>query len=575
MAGLLKIVSSQYKHLPGHGPDGIDRRTVSRGSMLKNEMYSFQALYRAPEGTSCLAVSVSAETELPIGSWRVDYVPLTSAADPHGDAGYVSDQPGLYPDLLMPRPAAPEIVRQKTAWGHTFFEAETDSLLNAVPDFQSVWFTVNPDSSELEAGIYPIRINMTSLADGTILASETLTVEVIGTSLPEQMAYYTNWFHVDCLCDLFDTEPYSDTFYRIFDDYLRNMTRHRQNTLLLPAFTPPLDTPVGVERRNVQLVEIEKTGDGWTFGFGKMRQFLRHAADGGIRYFEHCHLFSQWGAKNAPNIYDRNGKRIFGYDTDASGEEYRTFLRAYLKAFLIFTEEEGIHDRLLFHLSDEPTLSQLASYRNAHDMVADILKDQIIADAMSDLKFYEEGLVDHPIFFISHADAVDSQCSNLWLYYTGSTTPRCTNRLISNTSARTRVLGLQLYRYNARGFLHWAYNFYYDRLSAGCYDPKSAPNAYKMLPGVTFLAYPVLGRGTCVVPSIREKLMAEAFDDFRALKLLETRIGREAVLELCERRLGTVSWQTIPEEDALISLREEVNRRIRDTLIGLDSVYIV
>ena len=566
MENLLKIVSSQYKLLPGRDLNKINPRTISCGSMLKNDVYSFQALYRAPEGTSpCLAVSVSAETELPIAAWRVDYVPLTSAANPHGDAGYESDQPGLYPDILMPRPAVPEIVCQKTAWGHTYFEAGTDNLLNAIPDFQSVWFTVNPDSMELEAGIYKICIKLSSLADGMILASETLTLEVIGILLPEHTAYYTNWFHVDCLCDLFDTKPYSEPFYRIFDDYLQNMTRHRQNTLLLPAFTPPLDTPIGMERRNVQLVDIQKTAEGWSFGFGKMQEFVRHAINGGIRYFEHCHLFSQWGAKNAPNIYDIRGNRIFGYDTDASGEEYRTFLRAYLKAFLDFAEEEGIAEHLLFHLSDEPAVSQMESYRQAHDSVSDLLEGQIIADAMSDLTFYEEGLVDHPIFFISHADAVEGNCPALWLYYTGSTTPHCTNRLISNTSARTRVLGLQLYRYQALGFLHWAYNFYYDRLSAGCYDPKSAPNAYKMLPGVTFLAYPVLGHGIHVVPSIREKLMAEAFDDLRALTLLETRIGREAVLELCKHRLGTISWKTIPDEDALTFLREEINRKIRDT----------
>lgn len=568
MTNLLKIVSSQYKHLPGRDINVINPRTISCGSMLKNDMYSFQALYRAPEASPCLAVSVSAETELPIAAWRVDYVPLTSSANPYGDAGYESDQPGLYPDILMPRPAAPEIVRQKTAWGYTYFESGTDSLLNAVSDFQSVWFTVNPDSMELEAGTYTICVKLISLADGTVLASETLSIEIISVLLPEHTTYYTNWFHVDCLCDLFDTEPYSDIFYCIFDDYLRNMTRHRQNTLLLPAFTPPLDTPIGMERRNVQLVDIQKTGEGWSFGFGKMQKFVRHAISGGIRYFEHCHLFSQWGAKNAPNIYDISGNRIFGYDTDASGEEYRTFLRAYLKAFLSFAKEEGIAEHLLFHLSDEPTVSQLDSYREAHDCVSDLLEGQIIADAMSDLKFYEESLVDHPIFFISHADASEGNCSTLWLYYTGSTAPYCTNRLISNTCARTRVLGLQLYRYKALGFLHWAYNFYYDRLSTGCYDPKSAPNAYKMLPGVTFLAYPVLGRGTHVVPSIREKLMAEAFDDLRALTLLETRIGREAVLELCEHRLGTISWRTIPEEDALISLREEINRRIRDTFPG-------
>ena len=37
--------------------------------------------------------------------------------------------------------------------------------------------------------------------------------------------------------------------------------------------------------------------------------------------------------------------------------------------------------------------------------------------------------------------------------------------MVSNTAALTRVIGVQLYRYQALGFLHWAYNFYYDRLS--------------------------------------------------------------------------------------------------------------
>ena len=294
-----------------------------------------------------------------------------------------------------------------------------------------------------------------------------------------------------------------------------------------------------------------------------MRRFVRHAKAGGIRYFEHCHLFSQWGAKNAPNIYDVTGARIFGFDTDAAGEEYIGFLRAYLAAFFAFAKEEGIADSLIFHISDEPAEAQLESYRAAHDSVADLLHGQITADAMSSVKFHEEGLVTQPIPFISHADEFEKSCEGFWLYYTGSAAARCTNRLISNTCARTRVLGVQMYRYKALGFLQWAYNFYYDRLSAGTTDPRSNPGGYKQMPGVTFLAYPIPGGAKHhVVPSIREKMMAEAFDDLRALKLLEMYIGRDAVLALCEEKLGEVSWQTIPEEEALRELREAVNAKI-------------
>ena len=64
---------------------------------------------------------------------------------------------------------------------------------------------------------------------------------------------------------MFGVKLYSDEFYVIFDEYLKNMTRHRQNVLLLPAFTPPLDTPIGEERMNVQLVDITREGDEWKF----------------------------------------------------------------------------------------------------------------------------------------------------------------------------------------------------------------------------------------------------------------------------------------------------------------------
>ena len=75
----------------------------------------------------------------------------------------------------------------------------------------------------------------------------------------------------------------------------------------------------------------------------------------------------------------------------------------------------------------------------------------------------------------------------------------------------------------------------------------------------------MLARGGCyVVPSIRETMMAEAFDDLRALKLLESKIGREATLALCEAKLGEVNSRLTPEGEALRELREEVNAKIAE-----------
>lgn len=564
MSDFLKIVSSQYKHLPERGDDVIIPRVISYGSMLKNEPFSFQALFRIDKERTGEPVTLSVDTKLPVECFRVDPVAVLETRADMSLNCYESDRVGIYPDILSPRPAKPEIEEKATAWNRPlYFEKDTDFMLNATAEYQSVWITLNPDSNILDAGEYDINITLTSLPNLSVIAKETLKIKVIDELLPMQTHYYTNWFHVDCVCDMFGVKPYSGAFYKIFDNYIKNMTRHRQNTLLLPAFTPPLDTAIGAERMNVQLVEIEKTADGWNFRFDKMRRFVRHAKKCGIKVFEHCHLFSQWGAKATPNIYDSTGKRIFGFDTDAHGEKYVSFIRAYLIEFFKFAKEEKIDKSLIFHISDEPNLRHLESYRDAHDSVADLLGENPICDAMSELEFYSEGLLNQPILHVGHMqDYSREQCPSIWLYYTGGEKDTA-NRKITNTAAATRAIGVHMYKYDALGFLHWSYNFCYDRLSVGFGDPTSSVNTYKMIPGICNLSYPVKGRhGITICPSIREKLMCEAFDDLRALKLLESKTDRATVIALCEEVLGEITATTIPTGEKLRELREIVNAKI-------------
>lgn len=178
--------------------------------------------------------------------------------------------------------------------------------------------------------------------------------------------------------------------------------------------------------------------------------------------------------------------------------------------------EDGFGGRFIFHISDEPTEKVLDNYRVAVESVREVLKGQIIVDALSDIEFYRKGLVPCPVAHIEQAEQFSAECDSFWLYYTGAPIAKYSNRLITNTAARERVLGLQLYYYGAEDFLHWAYNFYYNTLSSGTFDPMSNPCGYKNIPGATFLAYPTADGA---VPSICEKIMAEAMDDVRAQQL--------------------------------------------------------
>lgn len=566
MSELLKLLSSQYKHLPGRSSDFIDKRVIASASILRNEPFSFQALYRAEGEPRNHRVSVYIETELPVKAYKVEYVAVQNTFAKGESAEFESAKPGIFPDMLNPRPAKPEIAA--TGWAKNFYYEKTDATLTStMGDYRSVWFTINPDSQKLIPGEYKIKVVMADLKKLEIVAEEILDLKVIDADLPKLDIYYTNWFHIDCVSDMFGVKPYSNAFYKVFDEYIKNLTAHRQNTLLLPAFTPALDTEVSDERMNVQLVEIERDGDGWRFGFDKMRRFVRHAKRCGVEIFEHCHLFSQWGADNAPNIYDKDGNRIFGYDTKAAGKEYTKFIRAYLTEFNKFAKEEKIEKKILWHISDEPTAKQIEGYRAARNTVADLLSESIVSDAMFDTSFYEAGLVDQPILSIDCLEKYDEKkCPDIALYYTGGETGT-TNRKICNTAATTRVLGVLLYKYNAKGFLHWAYNFYYDISSRGFSDPKVNPCAYRLHPGITFLSYPINQKGVATVyPSMREELMREAMDDLSALKLLESKIGREKTLAICEERLGTIKSNTIPEGEAMRELREIINRSIEENV---------
>jgi len=536
---------------------------------LRNEPISFSLAYRSTleKGANGrvpdmpISISVTSET-LPLAVYKVCAVPFPAAECE--DAS--SDTVGPCPDILVRKLAAPPVryIGDRIA---PYIEEGERVLLNASCAItQSILITANEDGVPLSAGMHEICLRIVSLRSGETLAEHRVTVSLIDASLPENDLIYTTWFHYDCLAEAHRLPLWSDEYFRILGKYIRNATRHGMNTLLTPAFTPALDTPVGTERMNVQLVGVCKTASGYEFDFSLLRRFVRVARENGIRTFEHCHLFSQWGAAQAINIYGQEkGKtvRLFGWETPATDPAYQSFLKEYLTAFLAFAEEEGIAGQLLFHISDEPKESQLESYAAALRTVERVLGDRCIGDALSSIAFYRHGLVRLPIVDIAHADEFDGECEQMMLYYTGGEAmPGLTNRLLTSAPWKTRILGLQLYRYRAKGFLHWAYNNYYGRMSLGLFDPAIDPCFYKNIPGVTYLVYP--GGVDDLMPSLREKQLCEAVNDYRALRLLESLIGREETLALCERFFGgKIDILTLPaSSEQMRNFRETVNEAI-------------
>ena len=240
----------------------------------------------------------------------------------------------------------------------------------------------------------------------------------------------------------------------------------------------------------------------------------------GIKYFEIAHLFTQWGAKHAPKIMatvDGEYKKIFGWETDATSDEYVGFLRTFIPAFLEHMKKNGNDKRCFFHISDEPQLEHLEFYRAAKNSISDLLEGYVIMDALSDYDFWKMGIVDTPIPCNDHIGKfIENNVPNLWTYYCCGQRINVSNRLISMPSWRNRSIGMQMYKYDIVGFLQWGFNFYNNQFSVDECEPYTDVSGEHWVPaGDTFSVYPA-PHGK-VYESLRIVVFHDALQDMRAM----------------------------------------------------------
>ena len=520
---------------------------------FQNETISFQVAYSVDPQTA--RVWLKAEVDSPLAPWvrlrMVRPVPVRLASLPDSGDNYLRKTPGLYPDLL--RDVKPHML---SAYG-----GQWDAL----------WVDIESPQGELPPGEHPITVTFYDENTGEALGAVSATVTVLKGLLPAQTLIHTKWFHCDGLAHQYHTEVFSEEFWRVTENFVRAAVRRGINMILMPTHTPPLDTRVGTERLTVQLVDVKRDGGVYSFGFDKLRRWVDMAKRCGVEYFEVAHLFTQWGAKAAPKIMatvDGAYQRLFGWDTPATGPEYARFLSAYLPALVAEFKALGIDRKCYYHISDEPGEDRIEAYLAAKALVEPYLKGYVIMDALSNIAFYKSGAVEHPVPAINHMDDfLAADIPQLWTYYCIGQYRDVTNMFISMPSARNRILGVQLFKYDIKGFLQWGYNFYNSMLSDYPVDPYAVTDGDGFSPaGDCFQVYP--GADGQPEESIRMMVTYHAMQDLRALRWLESLAGRPAALSLIDEGLSEpVTLKVFPKDPAyLLGLRRRVNRAIEDAL---------
>ncbi|MCK5802195.1 MAG: DUF4091 domain-containing protein [Lentisphaeria bacterium] len=467
-----------------------------------NERLSFQVAMRMDDkNTQRVAVEVAGPDGWTLRVRRVGYVPVrhlnTAAAEGSLEVEGLGHVPGYVPDPLF---------------DETFVDLASEET-------HAFWVTVVP-AADATPGEHTLTITVTPERGGSQKREAKVLLHTVRLA-PRQDFAITHWFYADSICDWYDVAPFSAEFWPLCEAYLKNYADHGLTMIYVPAFTPPLD---GV-KRPTQLLKVTDRGDGnYAFDWSDVKRWVELAKKSGLTEFEWTHPFTQWGVKHAIRIYHDQGldeRLLWPADTPATGTVYRNFLGQYLPELKTFLQAEGILDRTVFHVSDEPhNEDDKANYVAARALLRELAPWMKTMDALTDVAYGHEHLTDMPVPSIRTAMQFHEQGIESWCYYCCGPRGAFLQRLMDTPLAKIWMHGLLFYRWPFKGFLHWGYNYWYRSQTRELIDPYSVQDGHKWpgwAYGDTFVVYP---GPDGPIDSLRWEVFAESLQDYQLLQAL-------------------------------------------------------
>ncbi|MBA3847570.1 MAG: DUF4091 domain-containing protein [Planctomycetes bacterium] len=491
-----QLISSLVRVFPAKAPRPakLPQLRAPRGGRA-----SFQVAFVVPGLDSMhLACRATAQGGIVTRVRRVGAVPMphynTKTAAKHRDGRGVL--PGMVPDPLI-----------------------DGELHHFAPGEGSAFWVSLSVPLETKPGRHAITVELQP-KDGAVQTLRT-TIEVAAVALKPRVGMpMTHWFHVDCLADRYGVAPYDESFWPLCEKYVRNYVEHGLDCLYVPVFTPPLD---GVRKPEVQLLGVTRAGQGWRFDWSRVERWIAMARRCGVRTFEWSHLFTQWGVERALRIYDASSGTptlLWPAETGATSDIYRGFLAAFLPELKRFLDRNDLVADSFFHVSDEPHGAHLANYRAARAMLRELAPWMTVMDALSEIEFGAEGLVDHPIPVLSSVPAYRERGIDCWAYYCCWPRGAFLNRLLDTPLTTVAMHGFLFHATRVQGFLHWGFNYWYRFQTTELIDPFQVSDAGgwpSWAHGDTFVVYPGVDGP---IDSIRWEIFAEAMQDLALMRQL-------------------------------------------------------
>ncbi len=368
-----------------------------------------------------------------------------------------------------------------------------------------------------------------------------VVLRVYAATVPEtESLKIIHGFSVGHVARYHGTEDKPEETRRLADLYLRMLRRARQNMLYVG----------GVK----VLSRPDENGSGeWAFDFTPLVESVKHYISLGYQYFNMSSVGGRKSWKESTSLVA--GMPAMSY------EAYR-YLSAYLPALQKVLEENGWIDRFYMGVSDEPNDANATEFRALCGLVRKFAPKIRLLDALSYTAVHGALDVWVPLNaeYEKHRQEFEGfRVGNdeIWTYVCcGPRGEGYINRFMDYPLLSTRYLYWGNYKYDLRGYLHWAANIYQpgqNPFEQNCPEHRNADAVCILPPGDTHIVYP--GQGEPWM-SLRLEAQRASAEDYELLRQIakHDKAKADEICALGFRKYNDVDYDVNRFEQTRIAL---------------------
>jgi hypothetical protein len=458
---------------------------------LRNEYVSAQCVIKANEDLQNVTVSlsplkhISLSTSLPANALEWNFVGSISIEEntpKYRKTDLIRAAPARFPDYL----------------------AEDSEVFVKKGNYKAVYLTIKIPH-DAEAGDYKGAV---TIKTDTANKSLPVHLKVYPLTLPDDRhMMVTEWMTTGNFKKFhgIDTSD-SQQFYEMLSLYAENMAEHRQN----------------VFRVNLNLITCKHDTDGsLKFDFSKFDKWADIFWDTGRMNLLETGFVARFGeggwSSNEILLRDfRVQDQSSGRSLTIPGDK---FLPQFLPALENHLREKGWLEKTVFHIADEPSNHNVASWREASQFVHRYAPAIRRMDAIETPHCFDRleiwvPKLDHLATWYDVYKEAQSRGNELWFYTVGIfQNGSYPNKTADVALIESRILHWLNYRFELKGYLHWGFNQWTD-------DPFEAPGQHR---GDGWHVYPKKDGLLC---SLRWEQMRNGIQDYEYFWILENKIAQ-------------------------------------------------